>query len=681
MIIDYDQAGQLPVLPGLIASAAVAKRLQPGCGFAVDQAAGPVDWTRTSVENQRDDECTIVYRSATGLEAVCTVRLLSGHRVAVYQTTLTNTSASAVTCTGAAPLSLRLTDVAGPRIKCCSGAANACGWPHAREYPPDAFRPREIVPHFPRPVMFSSDGVGERRTGSSAKYLPLFMFCPEAAWDSPGFFFGLEWSGMWEAAVTFGDAPDVIDIRVGPQVSNLVLASSASIALPAAHIGFFENGFESGTNACRRYIYDCLTPHYQGKPTLPAVAYSVWPGFEDDFTQDDLFPHVDAAAEMGVEMFMVDAGWYAGGYPHGVGDWEVDLGKFPDGYEAFSAYARARGVGVGLYVDGTAWPGTKLPTAHPEFYYDLPERYRPLKYNFSRRDACDHMIEMISSWCERFDLRYLRADFYCDPLGGKKALVHGCTRWDLIDDTILFDWDMIDPHGTIRFAHFEGLYYVLESVTRRNPHLMLELNNGGGNNIDLGTLGRHHCSWLSDNTWNPFTCSFAQFGANTFVPGNYLAMALSVSGNDDTRATECDYSDIAFLGRMAGEFMLAGHIAKWPADVRSRGRHWIGVFKRIRHLLVKDFYRLLPPPQSEADWDAAQFCDGPETGIVFVFRRTGETAVQRLRLRAIDSDRDYRVTDEATGDGDLVTGHELATEGLRVELAVSSAKLFSYCPA
>jgi hypothetical protein len=114
--------------------------------------------------------------------------------------------------------------------------------------------------------------------------------------------------------------------------------------------------------------------------------------------------------------------------------------------------------------------------------------------------------------------------------------------------------------------------------------------------------------------------------------------------------------------------------------VRSRGRHWIGVFKRIRHLLVKEFYRLLPPPQSEADWDAAQFCDGPETGIVFVFRRTGETAIQRLRLRAIDSDRDYRVTDEATGDGGIVTGHELATEGLRVELAVSSAKLFSYCP-
>ena len=53
------------------------------------------------------------------------------------------------------------------------------------------------------------------------------------------------------------------------------------------------------------------------------------------------------------------------------------------------------------------------------------------------------------------------------------------------------DWDMIDPHGTMRFAHFEGLYYVLESVTRRNPDLMLELNNGGGNNIDLGTLGRH----------------------------------------------------------------------------------------------------------------------------------------------------------------------------------------------
>lgn len=678
MVLDFDKAGSVPALPGPIASPGVAGRLQPGCGFAVEQAAGPVDWTRHSVESRRDDECRIAWRSAAGLDAVCAVRLSSRHRVAVYQATLTNTSASSSACTAVAALSLRLTNVESPRIKWCGGAANACGWPHAREYPPDAFRPREIIPHFPRPVRFSSDGAGERRTGSSAKHLPLFMFCPEADWDSPGLFFGLEWSGMWEGSVTFGGARDVIDIRVGPRVSNLLLEAGDSVALPAVHIGFFDDGFESGTNACRRYIRECLTPRYQGKPTLPPVTYSVWPGIDENFTQDDLFPHVDAAAEMGVEMFMVDAGWYAGGYPRGLGDWEVDLAKFPDGYEAFSAYARARGIGVGLYIDGTAWPGTRLPSAHPEFYYDLPPDYRPLRYNFSRPDACAYMIEMISGWCERFDLRYLRADLYGDPLGGKKAFVDGCTRWDLIDDAILFDWDMVDPHGTIRFAHFQGLYHVLETVAHRNPDLVLELNNGGGNNIDLGTLSRHHCSWLSDNTWDPFTCSFMQLGANAFVPGNYLAMALNVSEHDETRAAEYGYTDIAFLGRMAGAFMLAGHIARWPAAVRSRGRHWIGVFKRVRHLLVKDFYRLLPPPQSESDWDAAQFCDGPATGVVFAFRRTGATAIQRLWLRGIDGDRDYRITDEATGDGRIVAGHDLASEGLRVALAANSAKLFSY---
>ena len=668
------------LLAGL-AAAELARRFQPGPGFAIKQADGRVEWTQTVVEATGDHRWDIRFQSPQELSATCTARLNREHRVAVYQVRLSNTAsrrADPVTLVSA--LSLRLIDVECPRVMSCTGATNTCGWPHAREYPPDAFRPHEITPHIPRPVIFSSRGSGERQSGSSAKVLPLFMFCPESAWNSAGFFFGLEWSTMWDAAITFGDAPGVFNIHISPQVHHLVLEAGESIDLPAAHIGFFDGGFEAGTNACRRYIYECLTPQYQGKPTLPPAAYSIWPGIERQFTQDDLFPHVDAAAEMGVEMFMVDADWYAGGYPQGLGDWEVDRKKFPDGYEAFSEYARERGIGVGLYVDGTAWPGTKLSAEHPEFFYDLPQNYRPLKYNFSRRDACDYMIDMISGWVDRFDLRYLRADFYCDPLGGKKAHTeNGCTRWDLIDDRILFDWDLVDPNGTIRFAHFQGLYDVVESVTRRNPNLILELCNGGGNNLDLGTMTRHHCSWLSDNTWDPFTCSFMQFGANAFVPGNFLAMALNVGENDSTWAAECDYTDVAFLGRMAGEFMLAGRIGDWPKDVRARARHWIGVYKRIRHLLVKDFYRLLPPPQSDADWDGAQFCDAKESGIVFAIRRTGDTTNQRLRLRSLSTDRDYRITNEATGDARVLAGRELATDGLRVELTPRSGRLYSYC--
>ena len=77
---------------------------------------------------------------------------------------------------------------------------------------------------------------------------------------------------------------------------------------------------------------------------------------------------------------------------------------------------------------------------------------------------------------------------------------------------------------------------------------------------------------------------------------------------------------------MAGELFLHGTISEWPAAARARARHWIGVYKRVRHLLMLDYYRLLPQPQSEADWNVMQFAAGSEEGIVFAFRVAGKRA-------------------------------------------------------
>ena len=119
-------------------------------------------------------------------------------------------------------------------------------------------------------------------------------------------------------------------------------------------------------------------------------------------------------------------------------------------------------------------------------------------------------------------------------------------------------------------------------------------------------------------------------------------------------------------------------IADWPADKRQRARHWVGVYKRHRHLLGREYYRLLPQPESEADWNAFQFCDGPEEGLVFVFRVAGETDTQRLTLRGLDGAKSYRFTDEGAGTTTRHAGGDLAQHGLTASLAPNDAKLFSY---
>jgi hypothetical protein len=169
-----------------------------------------------------------------------------------------------------------------------------------------------------------------------------------------------------------------------------------------------------------------------------------------------------------------------------------------------------------------------------------------------------------------------------------------------------------------------------------------------------------------------------QLGGNTFLPGNYMAQGLGPDKEGCGPGADAGYPDLSFLSRMAGQLFLQSSIAAWPAEVKARAKHWITVFKKIRHLLVKDYYRLLPQPQSEEDWDAAQFCDGSREGVIFVFRFTGDRDWHIIVPRALDANATYRFRNEADGTEEIYSSRRLLNEGFRVALEPNSAKLFSY---
>ena len=256
----------------------------------------------------------------------------------------------------------------------------------------------------------------------------------------------------------------------------------------------------------------------------------------------------------------------------------------------------------------------------------------------------------------------MRCDFFLDPRERGEP----------------FDWHVIDPKGKAAFRHMQGLNRVWDELRRRCPKLMLEVNNGGGNSLDLATMRRTYAGWLNDNTGGPHLTRMLQFGANHFMPANYLGMAVGPNADGTGQGDDADFKDVAFLGRMAGEFLLHGRLNRWPQEVQRRARHWVTVYKKIRHLLVKDFYRLLPQPQSQLDWDAAQFSNGPQEGIIFAFRYAGNEQRRRIHLRDVDARGDYRIVNESSGQTQAVLGEQLVTDGLDVELMQNDAKLFSY---
>ena len=508
-------------------------------------------------------------------------------------------------------------------------------------YPPMAYRTQEST-QANSPVRIESHPEGR----SSNLHLPVLISLPSRTRDSEGFFCGIAWSGGWYIEMRKLDEKRV-GLSAGLKVKGLTLEPGERLILPEVHFGLFRGGPEGGTNALRRYLYDHVCPTYQGKPTLPLVSYDHWFGIGNDLNLGVMKKQAKRAAELGVEVFVVDAAWFPGDFPDGVGNWDqVDQGKFPDGLEPLADYVRSLGMSLGLWFEvERACEGSSILRAHPEWFTPVDSWATRQSYhlNLAKREAQDYVIETVGGWIKKLDVRWSRWDYNVDPLSF---------------------WKKIDPTLKIQFDYFAGLYRVLDTLMEHHPNWMVESCASGGRRLDLGTMKRAHTFWFSDETENAAICRYMQARANRFLPGHLLNSSIAV-GRD---VSEDHFSDTAILSRMLGKLAFDGHIANWSSALTHRMGSGVAEFKTIRHLLVQDFYQLLPQPQTAEDWDAVQFVSysGGEA-IVFAFAGCmgGEVI---LKLRGLREDRDYEVTKMGKSSSVRISGATLMQKGLTAAL-------------
>jgi alpha-galactosidase len=521
------------------------------------------------------------------------------------------------------------------------------------DLPPNAYSTR-VTYDLRHTLYLQSHGAGR----SSNDDLPLLISVSEPL--EAGLFFGMEWSGEWILKMTaVGDDK----VRLGCAFkSPCPIAPGETVDLPPVHLGFFNGGFDEGTNALRRHIYEQVCPHYQGKPTLPRVSYDHWFGIENRNTIDFMKTQVDRAAEMGAEVFVHDAAWFEGGFPHGVGNWDrVDREKFPNGLEELADYVRSKGMDFGLWFEiERAAPETSAVRNHPELFVEAPQwgqqpfggcTGRQFHLNLALPEAQDWAIATVGELIERLDIRWSRWDYNIEPNPF---------------------WRSVDPTGAIQFAYMKGLYRVLDTLMARYPNWMVETCASGGRRFDLGTIRRAHTCWFSDHTTYPEVCRHMQARANRFLPGHLLNSSVAVGPGHGV--SEVD--DTAILSRMLGKLAFDGDIASLTPEMAARARHWSDVFKSIRHLLVQDFHQLTAAPTTGDDWDVMSFnaYDGSEAALyAFSGRKAGEMTIP---LRGLNPDAEYSI--ECLNDGAVETkrGTELMQKGLTISLARNSAKLW-----
>jgi alpha-galactosidase len=583
--------------------------------------------------------CSWETKSPDGLVAQCQIRLVEKHHAGVLSLQVRNPTQAPLAFD---PLCLKvvLESQATPYRGFRAEGGRNDGF-----YPPGSFRTQDALIY---EAFESFTAPGGR---SSTRNLPITMV---AADGGAGLWLALEWSGRWEHMYR-ADGQGALSLEAKPSWLQVTLAPGQTVSLPRVHFGFFQHGFEAATNLLRRYLYQEVCALYLGRPVLPPLSYDHWFGIGNQFDQAFLQTQVDRAAQLGLEFFVLDAGWFPGGFQEGVGNWDrPDPAKFPHGLRPFADYVRARGLKFGLWFDvERAHVGTAWAEKYPDLFFPLkklvPERQGFLHLDLSQPAAQDLVIDYVGGLVEELGIEW--------------------TRWDYNIDPVPY-WEDADPSGQVQLGYMAGLYRVLDTLMGRYPKLFVENCASGGQRIDLAMMRRAHSCWFSDHSLAPQVCRYMQLEANRLLPAQFCNSAVvAVRG-----ASSASFSEFDILSRMAGALSFDGDIAAWSPALTQRVRKCCDLFKQVRHLLVQDYYRLFPAPVTASDWDGGQFVSYDQSeAVVLVYRTLGEDAKKTIRFQGL-APAPYAVTQPlADQETRTLSGQQLTSAGLEIALEQNQA--------
>ena len=442
---------------------------------------------------------------------------------------------------------------------------------------------------------------------SSNRDLPFFLLRAQHA--NEGILIGVGWSGQWQADFGYPSSPHDLELKIHVPGTTLVLPPGETLLTPSVLLGTFSGSFAEGGNALRRILFENYVPKLSGTKPLPPVSWNSWFVLGNTISEEVLKRQADVAAELGIEYFCIDAGWF-GDFDRDVGNWQPDPARFPQGLRGIGDYVRSKGMKVGIWMEPErANHGTQFSREHPEWLQDI-------LVHLANPEASEWLFHAMTEIINGIGAQWVRFDFNRDPLA----------LWEQMDTP--------DSKGLAQARYIAALYNLLDRLKAKYPDLVIEGCSSGGRRIDLETLKRSHTLWKSDKTDDVSTFLFQGTGANQFLPGGLLnANLLEIGSVKDVQSLFC------------GPLGFGADWLNVPPDKLAMVKEQIAYFKNIRHLLNKDFYALLPQSLGGATWTGWQFHD-PSTDealCVLVRPETSPYGSAILPLHGFQPDRDYLV--------------------------------------
>ena len=496
-----------------------------------------------------------------------------------------------------------------------------------------------------------------RRGFTSQEANPWFAISPagETTEQFGQVWFGaLAWSGNWTIVceVERNDALNVV-AGINPFDFGWQLAPGEAFEAPALVCGYSAAGLGGAARLLHRFEADVVLPA-RHRETLRPVLYNSWEATHFDVRVEPQIELARRAAAMGVELFVIDDGWFGARDDDtaGLGDWVVNPRKFPNGLGELIDAVNGLGMQFGIWVEPEMVnPDSDLFRAHPDWIFHFSNREptfvrNQLILNFAREDVRANILEQLLKL-----LRENRIDFL---------------KWDHNRPYTEAGWPSAPPERQREawVRHVWGVYEVLRAIRAEFPDLLIETCAGGGGRADLGILALADQVWTSDNTEAADRLLIQHGYSHAYAARTMVNWVTDVPNQQTGREAPLGFRfDVA----MQGVLGIGGDIAAWTAEDLELARLKVAAYKRIRPIVQHGNQYWLADPGRD-DPCAVQYVAADRGSTVVmgyqVRGRVGRGA-RRVRLRGLDPSRRYRRTDPAAGASAVEsTGGALMAAGL-----------------
>jgi hypothetical protein len=529
----------------------------------------------------------------------------------------------------------------------------------------------------------TSSTYGDLRDNEPREIIPWSLVERKDAAQS-GWYTGIEFSGR--TRISLAREKDSLRVAIGlnpdPGPFRTRLAPGEVFETPVVFLGGFRGGADGAGNVLRRWVRAVLgNPETWKDPNYPLVVNNSWGGGMD-VNEGIARGMIRDSAEMGVDLFHVDAGWF-----RGVGDWYPNPQKFPNGLAVIADDAHKHGLRFGLWVDWTqAGLSTEAgalnardPKVRDWMVTDLPADWKPEPF---KGQTIDLGVPEAKQWAQH-EVERIVTDYHLDMLEHDGYVVaHGCDRTDHphaapdpLNKCIYKSWGAywVDSSNSTDVSyHAVRAYYDIYSKMRHDhPGLLFEICNDGGRMIDFGSAAHGDYFSITD-TYDPLSNRRAFYDTSHVLPA---AMLESYVEKWPTPRIE----NFRYMLRsgMMGWLTIMTDTNAWSAEQHAEAKKEIDLYKKQLRSLIRDasLYHVSPRPDG-VHWDGIEYWDSDrQRGVVYAFRGTIDSeTTHSYALQGVQPAGRYSIKffDHSAPDR-TVTGRDLVTEGLRVTLPLANS--------